>query len=81
MTATQVPIIGWEQRYMSLRECKRLQSMESLQYLPSSNTKAFESLGNAVNVDVARRVAESLLHGAAPAAQRESRQLQLLQLE
>lgn len=60
MTATQVPIIGWEERYMTPTECKRLQSMEELQ-LPKQATKAYEALGNAVNVEVARRVAEALL--------------------
>jgi DNA (cytosine-5)-methyltransferase 1 len=78
MTATQVPIIGWEDRYMSLKECKRLQSMESLKHMPSSDSKAYESLGNAVNVDVARRVAESLLNPGAKRTVKSSGQLRLL---
>ena len=61
MTATQVPIITWEKRYMTPTECKRLQSMGSLRYLPLTNNKAYEALGNAVNVEVVRRVARSLL--------------------
>lgn len=61
MTATQVPIIAWEGRYMTLTECKRLQSMSKLQYLPESPTRAYEALGNAVNVEVARSVAEALV--------------------
>ena len=40
MTATQVPIIGWEGRYMTPLECKRLQSMDKLD-LPARNTKAY----------------------------------------
>lgn len=61
MTTTQVPIISWERRYMTARECARLQSMASLRYLPTSDEKAFAALGNAVNVDVVELVAKALL--------------------
>jgi DNA (cytosine-5)-methyltransferase 1 len=61
MTTTQVPIIAWEKRYMTPRECARLQSMENLQHLPGVSTRAFKALGNAVNSEVVRRVAEALL--------------------
>jgi len=60
MTATQVPIIVWEERYMTPYECKRLQSMDDLKHLPQSSTKAYEALGNAINVEVAKFVAKSL---------------------
>ncbi len=60
MTTTQVPIVGWERRYMTPRECSRLQSMQGLQNLPKSLTKAYESLGNAVNVKVVELVAKAL---------------------
>ena len=60
MTATQVPIITWENRYMTPTECKRLQSMEELPELPERDTKTYEALGNAVNVKVAELVAEAL---------------------
>jgi DNA (cytosine-5)-methyltransferase 1 len=60
MTTTQVPIIGWEKRYMSVRECARLQSMEDLRYLPNE-TAAFKALGNAVNVKVAGLVLNNLI--------------------
>ena len=60
MTATQVPIVGWEGRYMTPLECKRLQSMDGLE-LPTRNTKAYAALGNAINVKVAELVAEALL--------------------
>ena len=60
MTATQVPIIGWEGRYMTPLECKRLQSMDDLK-LPRRNTKAYAALGNAINVEVAQQVAAALL--------------------
>ncbi|MFC2026410.1 DNA (cytosine-5-)-methyltransferase [Chloroflexota bacterium] len=61
MTATQVPIIAWEERYMTPDECKRLQSMDDLQWLPERPTKAYEALGNAVNVKIVELVADTLL--------------------
>lgn len=65
MTATQVPIIGWEERYMTPTECKRLQSMETLE-LPRSDSNAYAALGNAINVQVARLVAEALIGNETP---------------
>jgi len=60
MTSTQVPIIAWEKRYITPRECSRLQSMVDLEHLPLSNEKAFEAFGNAVNASLVRMVAERL---------------------
>lgn len=59
MTTTQVPIIGWEKRYMTARECARLQSMDRLQYLPPGGA-AMKALGNAVNVKVVQAILENL---------------------
>jgi len=64
MTATQVPIIAWENRYVTPTECMRLQSMDGLnglKLLPKSNNKAYEALGNAINVKVAILVAKALV--------------------
>lgn len=61
MTDTQVPIIAWERRYMTPKECARLQSLERLKQLPNTPTRAFQALGNAVNSSVVERVAEALL--------------------
>ncbi|MGG2042454.1 DNA (cytosine-5-)-methyltransferase [Burkholderia gladioli] len=65
MTDTQVPIIGWQKRYMTPNECARLQSMDDLKALPSSPTQAFQALGNAVNSKVVERVARALLSSTA----------------
>lgn len=61
MTDTQVPIIAWQKRYMTPRECAKLQSLDTLKALPDSSPKAFAALGNAVNSNVVEQVALSLL--------------------
>lgn len=65
LTTSQVPVIPWERRYMTMKECARLQSMDALLHLPESNTKAHQALGNAVNVQVVKKVAQNLLGEAA----------------
>lgn len=61
MTSTQVPIIGWERRYMTIRECARLQSMDALKTLPTGGA-ARSALGNAVNVQVVKLILEKMLN-------------------
>ncbi len=66
MTTTQVPIIAWEKRYMTPRECARLQSLSELGHLPAAPTRAFEALGNAINADVVHLIAGELLGKTGP---------------
>jgi DNA (cytosine-5)-methyltransferase 1 len=68
MTVTQVPIIAWEKRYMTPRECAKLQSMESLKVLPVASTAAYKALGNAINVRVMHSIASALSGSAKPVA-------------
>ncbi len=60
MTDTQVPIIGWERRYMTPKECARLQSLGHLE-LPARRSDAYKALGNAVNSRVVALIAEALV--------------------
>jgi DNA (cytosine-5)-methyltransferase 1 len=60
MTTTQVPIIGWERRFMTPTECARLQDLGSLISLPASLSSAYRALGNAVNARLVELVAANL---------------------
>ena len=62
MTTTQVPIIAWEKRYMTINECARLQSLNTLRHFPETETGTYKALGNAVNSKIVKMVARNLLN-------------------
>jgi DNA (cytosine-5)-methyltransferase 1 len=58
--STQIPILGWEERYITPREGARIQSMNGIQ-LPENIGTCFSALGNAVNVKIIKLIAEQLI--------------------
>lgn len=73
--STQVPIIGWERRYLTKWEGARLQGMESLTHLPENNGTCFDALGNAVNAEIVGIIAQQLLQEPRISGHKRSRSL------
>lgn len=68
LTTTQIPIFPWIQtpngetgRYMTRKEAAKLQCMDDLKEYPDTIASAFKAFGNAVNVEVVRRIGENLI--------------------
>jgi DNA (cytosine-5)-methyltransferase 1 len=59
--STQIPIVGWERRYITRQEGARLQGLDSLNFLPDNNGSCFDALGNAVNATLVRLIAKNLV--------------------
>ena len=58
--STQIPIIGWENRYLTTAEGSTIQSFENI-VLPDNLGSSFGALGNAVNVRLVELIANSLI--------------------
>jgi DNA (cytosine-5)-methyltransferase 1 len=61
--ASMIPIYGPKSRYLTPRECARLQSFPE-EYIPHNDDKiSYKQFGNAVNVKMIERSARFLIHG------------------
>lgn len=58
--STQIPIIGWENRYITSREGARIQSLSEIE-LPENLGSSFAALGNAVNAHIVELIASNLI--------------------
>jgi DNA (cytosine-5)-methyltransferase 1 len=58
----QTPIYGPERRFLTPRECARLQSFPESHILADKDMVAYKQLGNSVNVNVVSHVARALVH-------------------
>tara|TARA_B100000780_G_C21096165_1_gene442092 strand:+ start:193 stop:1629 length:1437 start_codon:yes stop_codon:yes gene_type:complete len=59
---SQIPILGKEKRYLTPRECARIQSFPELFKLSDNKKISYKQLGNSVNVDNVKNVIESTLN-------------------
>ena len=60
MTATQVPVIGSDMRYLSKHEAARFQSLHDLTKIPVEDWVAFKAIGNAVNAKIVEKIASNI---------------------
>ena len=58
---SQIPIYGKQKRYITPRECARLQSFPDSFKIHENDKKSYKQFGNSVNVDNVKTVIESTL--------------------
>lgn len=58
---TQMPIVGWKKRYVLPIEGARIQSLPDTFILPQETSACFKALGNSVNTQIVKLIAESLI--------------------
>jgi DNA (cytosine-5)-methyltransferase 1 len=58
--STQIPILGWEERYITPSEGARIQSLGNI-VLPKNIGSCFSALGNAVNATIVNLIAKELI--------------------
>ena len=61
--ASMIPIYGPKSRYLTPRECARLQSFPEEYILHKNDKKAYSQFGNAVNITMIERSARFLING------------------
>lgn len=57
----QTSIIGWKKRYITPRECARLQSFPDTFKIIVNDAEAYKQFGNSVNVEVIKLMAKKLI--------------------
>jgi len=77
MTTTQVPVITWERRYMTVCECSRLQGLGELELSALKPTSAYRAIGNAVSADLVEMLGRMLLQSGSPRRSRARRDSRL----
>jgi len=75
MTTTQIPVVTWQRRYMTVKECARLQGLDALSFEGLAASKAYRAIGNAVSADLVERAASALIATVAQRSRRNSRLL------
>lgn len=58
--STQIPILGWENRYITPTEGAKIQSLNGIT-LPSNLGSCFGALGNAVNAHIVKMIVNNLI--------------------
>jgi len=61
MTTTQIPVVTWQRRYMTVKECARLQGLGELTFESLAPTRAYRAIGNAVSADLVEYVCRRLM--------------------